>query len=163
MSDTSGPTSGRQFADYDHESRSWKMWPATGLWGSIAFSETWPKTGCMSDGRAYELPTSVPAMPEIECSSSLLPTPVVTDAAGTRNETAGRSDPNSKHHSGTTLTDAVSLLPTPRGCAERTSHTAATRFDSRSAPSLEQAIEIAAGELPREFDSWEELPTSWQP
>jgi len=41
----------------------------------------------------------------------LLPTPVVTDSAGTRNATANRSNPDSAHHSGTTLTDA--LLPTP--------------------------------------------------
>jgi DNA (cytosine-5)-methyltransferase 1 len=53
-------------------------------------------------------------------------------------------------------------LPTPRSAAQRTSRTAATRFDSRSAPSLEQAVEIAGGRLPREFDSWDELPGSWQ-
>ena len=74
MNDTSGPTSGTQFAYYDHDSHSWKMWPGTGLWGSIEFSETWPKTGCMSDGRAYELPTSVPPITAND-SSSWLPTP----------------------------------------------------------------------------------------
>lgn len=41
----------------------------------------------------------------------LLPTPVVTDAKAARNRTANRSDPNSKHHDGLTLSDA--LLPTP--------------------------------------------------
>ena len=35
----------------------------------------------------------------------LLPTPTVTDAKGGRNATAGRTDPNSQHHSGQTLTD----------------------------------------------------------
>ena len=60
MTDTSGPTSGKQFAYYDPDSQSWRMWPATGLWGSIAYSGTWPRTGYMSDGQAYELPTSVP-------------------------------------------------------------------------------------------------------
>lgn len=44
----------------------------------------------------------------------LLPTPVVTDSKDTRNATADRRNPDSKHHSGTTLTDAVTLLPTPR-------------------------------------------------
>jgi len=43
--------------------------------------------------------------------ADLLPTPVTTDAAGSRNATANRSNPDSRHHSGTTLTDA--LLPTP--------------------------------------------------
>ena len=80
MNVTSGPTSGKQFATYDHDSQSWKMWPATGLWGSIEFSETWPRTGCMSDGRAYELPTWVPATAANECSS-LLPTPEANTAS----------------------------------------------------------------------------------
>ena len=44
----------------------------------------------------------------------LLPTPTVADSRGTRNATAGRSDPNSAHHDGTTLCDAIRLLPTPR-------------------------------------------------
>lgn len=55
------------------------------------------------------------------------------------------------------------LLPTPRAAAQRTSHTAATRQDSRSGPSLAQAIEIANHQLPHEFDSWDDLPNSWQP
>lgn len=41
----------------------------------------------------------------------LLPTPVVTDSEGSRNSTATRRDPNSRHHTGLTLTDV--LLPTP--------------------------------------------------
>lgn len=74
MTDTSGPTSGKQFAYYDHDSSSWKMWPATGLWGSIEFSATWPRTGCMSDGQAFELPTLVPPTTGNDFSSSHPPT-----------------------------------------------------------------------------------------
>ncbi|AER48431.1 DNA methylase domain protein [Mycobacterium phage Babsiella] len=55
------------------------------------------------------------------------------------------------------------LLPTPRGSAERTSKGAALRKDSRSSPSLEQAIEIASGQIPREFEGFEDLPESWHP
>lgn len=33
----------------DPDTQSWRMWPAIGLWGSIEFSETWPKTRCVSD------------------------------------------------------------------------------------------------------------------
>ena len=69
MNDISGRTSGRQFAFYDHDLSSWRMWPATGLWGSIEFSETWPKTGSMSGGRAYEHQTSVPRITGSDCSS----------------------------------------------------------------------------------------------
>lgn len=48
----------------------------------------------------------------IEAQRTLLPTPVVTDSNGARNLTAGRRE-GSQHHGGTTLTDAVTLLPTP--------------------------------------------------
>jgi hypothetical protein len=48
--------------------------------------------------------------PDLRTAVALLPTPVTTDAAGTRNATANRK-PGSKHHAGTALTDA--LLPTP--------------------------------------------------
>lgn len=41
-------------------------------------------------------------------------TPVVTDSSGTRNETAGRSNPNSQHHNGQTLGDQIrGLSPSP--------------------------------------------------
>lgn len=41
------------------------------------------------------------------------PTPVAGDAKAVANATAIRSDPNSKHHSGTTLTDATRIWATP--------------------------------------------------
>jgi hypothetical protein len=44
-------------------------------------------------------------------SPKLWPTPVVNDARNGRNETANRSNPDSQHHSGTTLSDAVRLWP----------------------------------------------------
>lgn len=57
MNDTCGPMSGTQFAFYDHDSQSWKMWPDIGLWGSIEYLETWPKMGYMQNGQAFELAT----------------------------------------------------------------------------------------------------------
>jgi hypothetical protein len=152
MNDTSGRMSRRQFAFFDPDSSSWRMWPDIGLWGSVPFSATWPGSGMWDLGAAYELPTSAPLIggsgssllptptaqqdgsasdldkrqarvdaaktkhgrifgQTLEVAVALLPTPVATDANGARNETSGRSDPNSKHHSGTTLTDAVVMLP----------------------------------------------------
>ena len=43
-----------------------------------------------------------------------VPTPTVGDSKSAANRTAGRKDPDSKHHSGTTLTDFVRLWPTPK-------------------------------------------------
>lgn len=45
--------------------------------------------------------------------AKLLPTACATDAKDTRNRTAGRKNPNSKHHSGTTLSDIVWDESTP--------------------------------------------------
>lgn len=42
------------------------------------------------------------------------PTPAVTDSFGARNRTSGRSDPESKHHDGVTLSDAITMWSTPR-------------------------------------------------
>lgn len=77
--------------------------------------------------------------------------------------TAGLPAPRRDDAHGRPVPADVSLLPTPRASAGRTGRSAAVRRDSMSGPSLEQAVEISAGELPREFSSWEELPPSWQP
>ena len=135
MTDTSGPTCGRQFAYYDPDSQSWRMWPATGLWGSIEYSETWPKTGYMSDGQAYELPTSVPPTTGNASSSSRhLPTLKAADGIMGRPRTAGRPIEKSTH-----LGTIVTLLPTPRT-------TDAT--NSMTAPSAMKHVADGFGSLP---------------
>ena len=46
------------------------------------FTQTWPRSGCMFDGRAFERPTLVPRITESDCSSlSHLPTPRASDPA----------------------------------------------------------------------------------
>ena len=56
-------------------------------------------------------------------SQALLLTPTAMDSQGSRNHTAGRK-PDSKHHDGTTLTDAMRLLPTPAAVAHARNATA---------------------------------------
>lgn len=89
----------------------------------------------------------------LEDGVALLPTPRATDGE--------KGGPNQRGSSGDLMLPSavVRLLPTPRVAAMRTSRTAAT--DSRSGPSLEQAVEIANGTLPRELTSWQEAPPSW--
>jgi DNA (cytosine-5)-methyltransferase 1 len=96
-----------------------------------------------------------PGRPLSETVHRLLPTPTARNTTGT--------DPRDRPNGLDLQTAAARLLPTHRVSATRTSRDAATRFDSRSGPSLDQALEIARGELPREFESWAELPASWQP
>ena len=131
MNDTSGPTSGRQFAYYDPDSQSWRMWPATGLWGSIAYSATWPKTGCMSDGQAFELPTSVPPTTASDFSSSRhLPTTKAHDGIMGRPRTSGRPIEKSTH-----LGTIVTLLPTPTSSDHKRDTNAPSDL-ARKSPSL---------------------------
>lgn len=99
MTDTSGPTSPRQFAFYDRDSSCWRTWPAISLWGSETYSATWPKRGMTRSGAAFELPT--PAHPIDGSACSLLPTPTARDHKG-RNQ---RDD-------ATCLPGAVATLPT---------------------------------------------------
>ena len=143
MTDTSGPTSGKQFAYYDPASQSWRMWPATGLWGSIAFSETWPRTGCMSDGQAFELPTSAPPITEKGSSSSRPPT--VFSTPDTMPDA-----PNSGSNMRTRppgLGNQVKVLPTPDtnpgGGGPLT--TAERRAQGRTASVFNAVMEMGAG------------------
>ncbi|MEW2302724.1 DNA cytosine methyltransferase [Streptomyces sp. NPDC006655] len=87
---------------------------------------------------------------------SLLPTPAARDwKSGASNLLDRNARPLNEF--------VVNLLPTPRAAADRTSRRAAVGWHSRSAPSLEQAIEISGGILPRELRTWSEAPRSWQP
>jgi hypothetical protein len=99
--------------------------------------------------------------------AKLLPTTTVADADGTRAARGGaRSDELlltgiAREVWDGTAVPADPLLPTHRVSATRTSRGAALSPTSRSSPSLDQAVEIANGILPREFTSWDELPPSW--
>ena len=74
------------------------------------FTGTWPRSGCMSDGQAFELPTLVPPITGSDCSSSRhLPTPKAHDGIMGRPRTSGRPIEKSTH-----LGTIVTLLPTPR-------------------------------------------------
>lgn len=57
-----------------------------------------------------------------------------------------------------TVGSAGSALPTPRVSSARSSRKSMVENRQWSAPSLEQAVEIASGVLPREFETWDEVP-----
>lgn len=109
----SGSSTREWFASYDRESSSWKTSQRSLLAGWDEFSETWPKQGMTQSGRAFELPMSVP---RIDGSGCLLwPTPT---AQQSQNRTCSRLNPQSVHHDGVTLLDALALLElNPRECS----------------------------------------------
>jgi hypothetical protein len=76
------------------------------------FCETWPRAGMTRSGTAYQRAPSAPLTREI--GSGSLPTPTVGDSKSARNSTANRSKmPPTGIHAGDTLTDYVTLWPTP--------------------------------------------------
>ena len=112
MSDTSGPSLPTPLAFYDPDSLCWRTSQGTFLSDSTPSSLTLPASGMTLGGRLYELPMSEPATAAPGCSS--LPTPTVGDSKSARNSTANRSKiPPTGIHAGDTLTDFVTLLPTP--------------------------------------------------
>ena len=97
-----------------------KFDPFTYLWRThqcLLFEDSteclaiFPRWGMMHAGELWELTT-----PEHLTSgneSGLWPTATAGDSKNAANRTATRHNPNSKHHSGTTLVDAVRMWPTP--------------------------------------------------
>lgn len=74
------------------------------------------------------------------CSSSAWPTATAGDGQSSRNLTSGRSDPNSQHHSGTTLTDAAILWPTASARDWKDGHASPKTHARNSRPLNEVAV-----------------------
>ena len=66
-------------AKYDHDSHSWKTAPCSLLEDWTLFSGTWPRSGTMRNGCAYQALKLEPITSAIE-SGSLLPTPTCHNA-----------------------------------------------------------------------------------
>jgi hypothetical protein len=101
------------FASYDPGTSSWRTSQLSLLEEWSEFSGTWPRSGMTRNGTAYLLQPLAPLTAAIGSGLSRIPTPTAGDAKSAANRTAGRSDPDSKHHSGTTLTDFTRMWPTP--------------------------------------------------
>lgn len=80
--DTCGLTYGKPFAYYEPESRSLRTWRGTGVKDLPPFSGTVPKTGYLSGGFLFELPTPGPRIAGNDCSL-LLPSRVANPSGNT--------------------------------------------------------------------------------
>lgn len=114
-----GPSSRDYFAYFDRDSSYWKTSQGTFLLGLEPFSETWPDSGTMRNGRAYELQTSAPATSASGCS--LWPTAdacVMNDGETPETFEARREKNLEKHCNGngmgTPLAMKVQMWPTAR-------------------------------------------------
>ncbi len=87
-------------------------WPTPTAANRVRDAETLAKCAAFRKRNANQ--NTVPLYLEEVVRNTVWPTPTVNDSRGGRNNTSGRSNPDSKHHSGTTLCDAVWPTPTSR-------------------------------------------------
>jgi hypothetical protein len=73
-------------ANFDRDSSSWRTSQRCLVEGWTRYSETWPRSGLMRNGIAYQLPPLVPLT--VETESGLLPTPVTVDSGAYFNRSA---------------------------------------------------------------------------
>src|SRR4051812_29538555 len=108
-----GSSTPESFASFDPATSSWRTSQLSVLGASTEFSETWPRAGLMRSGTAYQLQPLVRLTRGTASGSLRTPTPTAGDSRSTRNATAPTSWDRSKANSGTTLTDFVTMWPTP--------------------------------------------------
>jgi hypothetical protein len=155
-------------ARYDRATSSWRTSQLC-LDGALSeFSETWPRSGLMRNGTAYQLPPLVRLTDETGCG--LLPTPKVSDQAAVRGaEWTGTNWQRAGTNWGANLADVV-MWPTPDTVNRKSAKamTASTDNGRRSGggnsspPGLEQAVELSLGIIPRELQGVEQLPPKTQ-
>jgi DNA (cytosine-5)-methyltransferase 1 len=139
-----GAKSPAWLASYDRNTSSWKMSQHSLVEGLDEFSETWPRSGMMRNGIAYQLPPL--ALRTDATGSGLWPTPLVVDTGLTtdldkiqaRRERIKAKGINGNGF-GLSLGEAARLWPTPRSCsamgANFTENTPKAKF-----PNLETVV-----------------------
>jgi len=92
-------------ASYDRNSSSWRTCQHCLVEGLESFSETWPRSGMIVAGTAFQLPALVPITDATDCG--LWQTPVADDAVDRANgKWNSRGEPK--------LSAQVKMVPTPR-------------------------------------------------
>ena len=102
-------------ASFDRNTSSWRTSQHCLVEGLTVFSETWPRSGLMQNGIAYQLPPLV--RPTDETGSGLWPTPVVPNGGRSVshvNDWRGRTAYHNGKKVQVNLAQAVKLWPTPR-------------------------------------------------
>lgn len=172
----SGESTHGSFAYFDRASSSWRTSQRCLVEGSDEFSETWPRAGTMRSGIAYRRAPSVPRTYATDCSSSHIgrprlilgpdanggwwPTPRAVDNGQIKTT---RTDPRNAT-SGTTLSEAVKLWPTPTVSSQNLNSTKTDTRDRRNGKSLADAARTWATPTahprthsPRKVDHGEQL------
>ena len=121
-------------ARYDRASSSWKMFQAFGPAERTLCPDDWPASGMIADGIVY--PLSTWERRTLENDGGFWPTATATDAKSSRNATV--KDRQVEGHTGTTLTDFVTLFPTPTAQTYGTNLGGSSGRVGTARPSLDQ-------------------------
>lgn len=142
------------FARFDPDTCSWRTSQRSLLGGWTPFSGRWTRSGMTRNGTAYRLPTLAPRISGT--GSSFWGTPTSHERT---------HSPRPVDHGMQLANQAASpaMWPTPRvSGSNRTSRSALLNIKAhpsgRAGLSLEQAVEVKAGLLPKELDSPDQLP-----
>jgi len=129
-----GQSSPVLLASYDHVTQSWRTSQHFLDEGLTEFSETWPRSGMMRNGIAYQLPPL--ALLTAGTESGLLPTP--TASVGGPNH---QSATVQKGEHGLNLAGYAQMWPTPRSCsAMAATITPESVWDPKRFPNLETVV-----------------------
>lgn len=121
-------------------------------WKGADLARSENRTGRRHSGD--DLPT---AARRADKADKLLPTPAATDHKGVAKPGQRRGQLHEAVAFGDEDGEQVPLWPTPRVAADRSSRKSMVDNQQWSAPSLGQAVELAEGHLPREFETEAEL------
>lgn len=112
-----GVNTGGSLANYDRALSSWRTCQACLVSGWEPFSETWPRSGTMQRGTAYQLPPSAPLTGETASGSWPTPAASVTNLTESPESWQARADRLKAkgingNGAGVPLTVAVKMWPT---------------------------------------------------
>lgn len=117
----------------NRRSSSWKTSRPLGPVAENEWGKNWPSEGMIVDGQCYPLRTL--GRPISESVGSYWPTATATDSKSSRNATVRNR--KVAGHSGVTLTDFVTLFPTPSASSYGTNKGGAAGRTGKARPSLE--------------------------
>lgn len=151
-----GESTPELLARFDPDTSSWRTSQHCLVEGLESFSETWPRSGMMQSGTAYQLPPL--ALATEETDFGLWPTPTANEDMAERMKRAENMDGSNKHS--LPLSRAVKLWPTPTAVEGRRGNKPPRPWDT-GVP-LAQMVAMFPTPTARDYRSGRRSDEGWQ-